>query len=62
MMQSVRTSPLTNNMFKLQVQQEKLGDWVDCSYPPADCPTVYQRWETYTNMFKNYNYRIVPAN
>ena len=61
-MQSNKLTPLTNNMFKLQVQQEKLGDWVDCSYPPADCPTVYQRWETYTNMFKNYNYRIVPAN
>ena len=48
-------------MFKLQVQKQKLGDWVDCSYPPADCPTVYQRWQYCTNTFKQYNYRIIPS-
>ena len=49
------------NMFKLQVQLKRLGDWVDVTNSTADCPTVYERWEYYTNRVKCNNYRIVPV-
>ena len=48
-------------MFKLQVQLKRLGDWVDVTHSTADCPTVYERWEYYTNRVKCNNYRIVPV-
>ena len=52
---------LKHHLVKHQVQKQKLGDWIDCPYPPADCPSVYQLWEYYTNTFKQYNYRIIPS-
>ena len=60
-MQSNKLTPLTNNMFKLQVQEEKKGDWIDVINSTSDCPTVYERWEYYTNKIKRNNYRIAPA-
>ena len=56
------SNTMNYNMFKLQVQLKRLGDWVDVTHSTADCPTVYERWEYYTNRVKCNNYRIVPVN
>ena len=56
------SNTMNYNMFKLQVQLKRLGDWVDVTNSTADCPTVYERWEYYTNRVKCNNYRIVPVN
>ncbi len=55
------SNTMNYNMFKLQVQLKRLGDWVDVTNSTADCPTVYERWEYYTNRVKCNNYRIVPV-
>ena len=56
------SNTMNYNMFKLQVQLKRLGDWVDVTNSTADCPTVYELWEYYTNRVKCNNYRIVPVN
>ena len=55
------SNTMNYNMFKRQVQLKRLGDWVDVTNSTADCPTVYERWEYYTNRVKCNNYRIVPV-
>tara|TARA_R100001463_G_scaffold609_2_gene2578 strand:+ start:5636 stop:5797 length:162 start_codon:yes stop_codon:yes gene_type:complete len=49
-------------MFKLQVQEEKKGDWIDVINSTSDGNTAYERLEYYTNKIKRNNYRIVPVN
>ena len=49
---------MVTEMFKLQIQWMKEGQWEPCVYPPTDIVLAKRRCQEYTVQFPEHNYRI----
>ena len=48
-------------MFKMQIQWQRKGEWIDCVYPPCDYGTALIRCNDYQKRNMEHRYRIISA-
>ena len=48
-------------MFKMQLQWNRKGEWIDCVYPPCEYATALARWREYQQRNQEHLYRIISS-
>ena len=48
-------------MFKMQIQWNRQGEWIDCVFPPCEYATALFRVREYQERNMDHLYRIIPT-
>ena len=48
-------------MFKMQIQWNRQGEWIDCVFPACDYSTAFFRCREYQERNTEHQYRIISS-